>query len=133
MSWIPFGYIFQTNMIELILNNFVVPNTTRIEAIKCFTEIASLDFSEMDPAEQRALKEKVCLYFCLFVSKIAEVTKNRSLVDEYKSIVGSKAQNGFENFCRQVALAITAVIKSNIDLIEETTNTMDPNPNIQFL
>jgi hypothetical protein len=53
MSWIPFGYIFQTNMIELILNNFVVPNTTRIEAIKCFTEIASLDFSEMDPAEKK--------------------------------------------------------------------------------
>jgi len=38
-------------MIELILNNFVIPNTTRIEAIKCFTEIASLDFSEMDSAE----------------------------------------------------------------------------------
>jgi len=61
------------------------------------------------------------------------VTKGRSLEDEYKSIQGGKAQSGFENFCRQVGLAITAVIKNNIDLIEETTNTMEPNQNILFL
>ena len=100
LSWIPFGYIFETNLFELILNNFIVPSQTRIEAIKCFTEIASLDLSDLNPLEQRALKEKICLYFCVFIQKISEVTKNRSLEEEFKQVQGGKAQTGFENFCR---------------------------------
>lgn len=83
--------------------------------------------------EQRATKEKICLYFCIFIQKITEITKNRSLLDEYQQVAGGKQQTGFENFARQIALAITAVLKTNIDLIEEMTNTMEPNPNIQFL
>lgn len=75
----------------------------------------------------------MCLYFCLFIQKVTELTKNRSLEEEYKQVAGGKSQGGFENMCRQIALAITAVIKSNIDLIEETTNTMEPNSNILFL
>ena len=132
-SWIPFGYIFETPLIELILNNFIVPNPTRIEAIKCFTEIASLDLSDATVEEQRGFKEKICLYFCLFISKIAEVTKGRPFLDEFHAVAGSKNQSGFENFCRQVTLAITAVVKSNINLIEETANTLEPNQNIIFL
>jgi exportin-1 len=90
LSWIPLGYIFETNLVELILNNFVVPATTRIEGIKCFTEIATLPIEELSPMEQRATKEKICLYFCIFIQKITEITKNRSLVDEYSSIAGGK-------------------------------------------
>lgn len=117
----------------MILNNFLVPTSSRIEAIKCFGEIASLNFDESDPAEQRAVKEKLCLYFCLFIQKITEITKNRNLVDEFRSVQGGKTQTGFENFARQVAMVITSVLRGNIDLIEETTNTMEPNQNILFL
>ncbi len=42
LTWIPFAYIFDTQLIPLILNSFVVPNSSRIEAIKCFGEIAAL-------------------------------------------------------------------------------------------
>ncbi len=42
LSWIPFPYIFDTELIPLVLNHFLVPNTSRIEAIKCFGEIAAL-------------------------------------------------------------------------------------------
>lgn len=73
------------------------------------------------------------MYFCLFIQKITEITKNRSLVDEFKTLQGSKNQTGFENFVKQLALSISAVLKNNIDLIEETTNVSTPNPNIQFL
>ena len=52
-----------------------------------------------------------------------EISKNRSLLEEYGAVNGTKQQSGFENLCRQVGLAITAVIKPNIDLIEETANT----------
>lgn len=45
----------------------------------------------------------------------------------------SKQQSAFENFARQVALAISAVLKNNITLIEQLTNTMEPNPNIEIV
>jgi hypothetical protein len=38
-------------LIPLILNNFVVPSSTRIEGIKCFGEIAALSLSDAEPAE----------------------------------------------------------------------------------
>lgn len=54
-----------------------------------------------------------------------EVTKGRSLLDEFTSIVNSKNQSGFENFAKQLALSIAAVLKMNIDLIEQTTSSME--------
>lgn len=87
----------------MILNNFLVPNTSRIEAIKCFGEISALlcpsdtdnktltnISAENSSAENRPNQDKLCLYFCIFVQKIVEITKNRNLVDEFNSVKGGK-------------------------------------------
>jgi exportin-1 len=133
LSWIPYGYIFDTPLIPMIINNFISPAQTRNEAIRCMTEIAQLTFEDLEEQERLVNKEKICMYFCLFIQKIAEVTKGRSLLDEFKSVVNSKNQSGFETFAKQLALSISAVLKSNIDLIEHTTNSMEQNQNILFL
>jgi hypothetical protein len=90
LSWIPLAYIFDTELIPIIINNFLQPSSSRNEAIRCFTDIAGLSFADCDPAETRAYKEKTCIYFCMFVQKIAEITKNRSLYDEFKNVENSK-------------------------------------------
>jgi len=90
LSWIPFAYIFETELIPIIINNFLAPSTSRIEAIRCFTEIASLSLEEADENEKRGCKEKLCMYFCMFIQKINEITKNRSLVEEYKNVQNTK-------------------------------------------
>lgn len=133
LSWMPYGYIFDTPLIETILNNFVLPATTRVESIKCFTEVASLDLKDVEPGEVRRFQEKMCLFFCIFVQRVAEVTKQRSLEEEYQNVVQAKQQTGFETFCKQVALAISAVLKGNLTVIEETTNVAEANQNIEFL
>ena len=46
-----------------------------------------------------------------------ELTKNRSLKDEFESVRNTGSQAGFENFARQLALAISAVIKNQMQLI----------------
>lgn len=76
---------------------------------------------------------KLCGYYCNFIQKITELTKGRELQSEYQSVKQSQQQTGFENFARQLALAISAVIKNNIDLIEQTTNVMEPNADIDYL
>jgi exportin-1 len=100
MSWIPFAYIFDTDLIPIIINNFLAPSTSRNEAIRCFTEIASLNLDDADESEKRSCKEKICLYFCMFISKIAEITKSRSLYDEFKNVENTKSQTGFETFAK---------------------------------
>lgn len=62
-----------------------------------------------------------------------ELTKNRSLKDEFESVRKTGSQAGFENFARQLALAISAVIKNQIQLITQFTNQMEANADIDLL
>lgn len=149
MTWIPFAYIFETELIPLILNNFLLPNTSRIEAIKCFGEIAALlcptesdskttltnnptTNPSLDP-ENRPNQDKLCLFYCIFIQKIVDITKGRNFLDEFNNVKGSKNQSGFENFARQIAMVITSVMKGNLRVIEELTDSQDQNDNINFL
>jgi hypothetical protein len=69
--WIPLPYIFDTEIIEVIINNFIEPTNSRIEAIKCVTEISSLEFKDIDDTNvARRCKEKLCFYYCLLINRI---------------------------------------------------------------
>jgi exportin-1 len=88
LSWIPLQFIFDTNLMEILINKYIIPPTTRIEAIKCFTEISSLSFEEMKESPQivQQCKERLCYYFCLLMNQIGTMTKQRSLLQEYESV-----------------------------------------------
>lgn len=78
-------------------------------------------------------KLKLCGYYCNFIKKIQELTKGRSLYDEYLNAKRSQQQTGFENFARQLAMAIAAILKNNLDLIESTSNQMEANADVLLL
>jgi len=86
------------------------PPSTRIEAIKLFTEISAVDLSGEEEAYRNLYKEKICMFYCIFVEQIINVTKGRDLRQEYESLHGTKSQGNFENFCKQVCLAISSVL-----------------------
>lgn len=67
------------------------------------------------------------------IQQIAQLTKSRSLLDEYNSVKSTNQQAGFENFARHVALAVAAVLKNNIRLIEEVCNAMEANETVNQL
>lgn len=115
------------------MRNLIAPPSTRIEAIKLFTEISQVNLSDESEEYQTLYREKTCLFYCLFIEQIANVTKQRDFREEYQNVSGSKQQTSFENFARQVCLAISSVLTQNLSLIEQTTNTMDQNQNIEFL
>lgn len=39
----------------------------------------------------------------------------------------TKSQTGFETFAKQLAIAISSVLRNNIDFIEALANTVEPN------
>ena len=82
LSWIPLQFIFDTNLMEILINKYILPAQTRIEAIKCFTEISSLKFEEVvdQPQMVQTCRERLCYYYCLLMQQIGTMTKNRSLL-----------------------------------------------------
>lgn len=65
MSWIPMGYIFETDLLDILVGNFIIPNATRQEAVRCFQEIANLNV-EGEEKEPQYL-EKIVLAYCNFI------------------------------------------------------------------
>ena len=45
----------------------------------------------------------------------------------------SKSQAGFETFAKQLAIAISSVLRNNLDFIETLTGNIEPNNEIQML
>ena len=57
-------------------------------------------------------------------------TKGRSLHQEFQSVQNTKSQAGFETFAKQLAIAISSVLRNNLDFIENLTNTIEANNEI---
>ena len=73
----------------LLIDNFILPGSTRIETIDCFTEVVSLTLENSPPQAENKYKETICVWFTKFILKIMETVKGRSLIDEYNSVRGS--------------------------------------------
>lgn len=82
------------------MRNLIAPPTTRLEAIKLMTEISQISLKDEEESQQNLFKEKTCMYFCLFIEQIANVTKNRDLREEYQNLVRTKQQTYYETFCK---------------------------------
>jgi len=49
LSWVPYGYIFETDIIEILLTNFFGNPSFRNETLPCLVEIASLKIEDTEP------------------------------------------------------------------------------------
>lgn len=68
MSWVPMGYIFETDLLEMLVGKFITPNATRQEAVRCFQEIANLNVEGEDNENQ--YREKIILAYCNFILRV---------------------------------------------------------------
>lgn len=48
LSWVPFGYIFETDLIENLLENFFTNHNFRNDTLPCLVEIAGLKIDESE-------------------------------------------------------------------------------------
>lgn len=59
-----------------------------------------MNLSEEEEAYQKVYKEKICMFYCIFIEQIGHVTKQRDLREEFKNLVKTKNQTGFETFAK---------------------------------
>ena len=68
LSWIPLGYVFETKLIEVLVDKFLRVPITRNLACKCLTEIASLSIDLNTHAQYRL---RIIELFRLFVTVLS--------------------------------------------------------------
>lgn len=96
-----------------MLRNLICPAGTRIDAIKLFTEISIISLDDEEEQMKNHYKEKTCMYYCIFIEQIQSFTHGRDLRQERATVIerDNKQLGNFENFVKQVAIAISSVFK----------------------
>ncbi|CCF58359.1 hypothetical protein KAFR_0E02060 [Kazachstania africana CBS 2517] len=102
LAWIPATYIFDTNLIDSLENYLSIPETRKL-ALKCLTEISSLEISQTNDI----LSKKLALLFELTIQKISE--SFMSLSTDLKEIY-SRASSRDQYFLEDFAIFLTTFL-----------------------
>lgn len=66
LHWIPYHYIYNSNLLDLLSTKFLMSSDTRAVTIKCLTEISNLEIPQNDPK----IAEQTVLFFKTHFSKL---------------------------------------------------------------
>lgn len=117
LSWIPLGYIFQTQLIETLAGFMSVPSL-RHSALPCLVEIASLSGPALNSYDDR--------FRLLFVSFVKELV---NVLPPHTDIAAAYEEADDENqtFVMDLALFFTGFFRAHISLlnVEGTTELQD--------
>eukprot|EP00842_Homolaphlyctis_polyrhiza_P001757 jgi/Hompol1/2582/HPOL_001426-RA len=110
LSWIPLGYIFETNLIDILRNRFLEVPHFRNVTLKCLTEIGSLNIGpEYD--------EKFELLFTMVMSGIVNIMPvDLNLADIYES-----SSDDDQNFIQNLALFFSSFFSVHLRAIERSS------------
>ncbi|XP_042505745.1 protein EXPORTIN 1A-like [Macadamia integrifolia] len=109
LSWIPLGYIFESPLLETLLNFFPV-SVYRNLTLQCLTEVASLQFGDYYTSQY------VKMYNIFMVQLQSILPPGTNIPDAYAN--GSSEEQAF---IQNLALFLTSVFKSHIRLLETTS------------
>lgn len=118
LSWIPVGYVFETNITQLLSENFLSLEMFRVITLQCLTEIASINVSN-----DKAYEEKLRLMFCATVREIGQlVGEGANIPAAYKNGTDSD-----QKFISCLAQFLVAFLKEHSTLVEPVD---DRNPEL---
>ncbi|KXS22512.1 hypothetical protein M427DRAFT_130180 [Gonapodya prolifera JEL478] len=108
LSWIPLGYIFETNIIQILRDRFLEVFLFRNITLKCLTEVASL---QVPPEYTPKVVE-------LFHAVTASITKLIPPNAELDVIYETSASDEDQQFIQNIALFYTSVFHQHLRLLE---------------
>ncbi|KAL7108097.1 hypothetical protein ACP275_06G093800 [Erythranthe tilingii] len=113
LSWIPLGYIFESMLLELLLNFFPV-TAYRNLTLQCLTEVAALAFGEYYN------KQYVKMYSIFMVQLQGIVPPSTNFLEAY-----ANGNNEEQAFIQNLALFFTSFYKSHIRLLESSQESIN--------
>ncbi len=130
LSWIPLGYIFLTDLIDVILGLFEFKELKPL-ALKCLIEIIILSVDGCSEDEGKKIKEQIFKLYSGFIYKLSSfIPAELSLQQERLKLEKQRSHNlaAFDQFCQQLALFFSGFLKTHLHWIEPlANNTSNPD------
>lgn len=108
LTWIPLGFIFQTNLVDTLLNKFFPETMFRNDTLDCLTEIGSL--ADLEPDYDPIFRK----LFSGFLARLGNIfSPETDLTQPF--------ENGSEDECvfiQRLALFLTGFLKSHLKALE---------------
>jgi len=108
LTWIPLGFIFQTNLIDVLVHKFFPAQLFRNETLDCLTEIGSL--SDLEPQYDPLFRN----LFTNFLTRLADIFSPETDLQP-------AFENGSENdrlFIQKLALFLSGFFKAHLRVLE---------------
>ncbi|XP_010506498.1 PREDICTED: protein EXPORTIN 1B [Camelina sativa] len=108
LSWIPLGYIFESPLLETLLNFFPVPAYRNL-TLQCLSEVAALNFGEVYNVQYVKM-------YSIFMNHLQAILPlNFNIPEAY-----STGSNEEQAFIQNLALFFTSFFKSHIKVLESS-------------
>ncbi|CCF56713.1 hypothetical protein KAFR_0B04170 [Kazachstania africana CBS 2517] len=111
LHWIPYRYIYETNILELLSTKFLASADTRAVTLKCLTEVSSLKI----PQDNTSIKQQSVIFFQNTLQQIAlnVIPMTADLKNTYNSANGTD-----QSFLQDFAMFLTTYLSNHRSLLE---------------
>ncbi|CAI2013236.1 hypothetical protein SEUBUCD646_0G04670 [Saccharomyces eubayanus] len=111
LHWIPYRYIYETNILELLSTKFMTSSDTRAITLKCLTEVSNLKI----PQDNDLIKRQTVLFFQNTLQQIA--TNVMPVTADLKATYAT-ANGNDQSFLQDLAMFLTTFLARNRVLLE---------------
>lgn len=111
LHWIPYRYIYETNILELLSTKFMTSPDTRAITLKCLTEVSNLKI----PRDNDLIKRQTVLFFQNTLQQIA--TSVMPVTADLKATYAN-ANGNDQSFLQDLAMFLTTYLARNRALLE---------------
>uniref|UniRef100_A0A915JMD4 Exportin-1 n=2 Tax=Romanomermis culicivorax TaxID=13658 RepID=A0A915JMD4_ROMCU len=114
LNWIPLGYIFETNLIEMLTTRFLDVPIFRNITLQCLTEIAGVSIPLSSPADATSYDDQLITMFLSTMTKLCSMLPLD--VDIRKAY--SSGTDAEQKFISNLALFLCTFLKERHHLVE---------------
>jgi exportin-1 len=114
LNWIPLGFIFETKLIETLVERFLNVPDFRNMTMKCLTEIGGLQMGQQFQYDEKLVQ--------LFTTTLNSVSKMIPLSTDLKEVYG-KSNSRDQEYIQNLALFLCNFFTVHLNVIEKIPNT----------
>ena len=118
LHWIPYRYIYETNILQLLSTKFLSFSNTRSITLKCLTEVSNLEL----PVNNPSIVTQTILYF---QNTLQQISTNVIPIDADLKATYNSANGNDQSFLQDFAMFLTTYLTNHRALLESDENLRD--------
>ncbi len=127
LSWAPLGFVFETPLLQKLVDCFLPQSAYRTEAIRCLTEVAEIS---SEGSSNPGYQERVLMLFIEVVQKVEAMVQDKDLAAEYVKLGDPRLQEGYETFCQSLAAMLEGFVRNGVAFMKATCKREGVRPDL---